>query len=70
VLEQLLHNIAANQAPDCSVQKLDFRALGDLPPAQLGNWRRLLAADVLYAGVIVQPFVATLAALLDPRQGV
>jgi hypothetical protein len=69
VLDQLAKNLEANQAPHCSVQRLDWLRLAELPHAQLGCWPLLLAADVLYASIIVQPFVGALQALLHPEEG-
>lgn len=69
VVEQLAKNIAANGAAGCcSTQLLDWQQLRDLPAGQRCAWRLILAADVLYARVIVAPFVAALQALLH-KQG-
>lgn len=70
VLEQLGQNAElSGVGSSCSTLRLDWHRLGDLPPSQRGSWRLLLAADVLYARVIVAPFVATLEALLHPEGG-
>ena len=66
VLAHLGQNAALNGLQQrCASQQLDWRRPHDsLRPEQLGGWRLVLAADVLYASVVVQPFIDTLAMLL------
>ena len=67
VLAHLGQNAALNglQQARCASQQLDWRRPRDsLRPEQRGSWRLVLAADVLYASVVVQPFIDTLALLL------
>jgi predicted nicotinamide N-methyase len=66
VLAHLSQNAALNGLQQrCASQQLDWRRPQDsLRPEHRGSWRLVLAADVLYASVVVQPFIDTLALLL------
>lgn len=66
VLTHLAQNATLNGlAQRCSSQQLDWRhPMDSLQPEQLGAWRLVVAADVLYASVVVQPFIDALALLL------
>lgn len=69
VLEHLQQNAALNGVQQrCASLRLDWRApAAGLAPEQRRSWRRLVAADVLYASAVVQPLIATLRLLLHPE---
>ncbi len=72
---QVLSHLASNAALNglqrrCSCARLDWSApeVG-LAAGQRGRWRLVLAADVLYASAVVQPFINTLRLALHPHGG-
>ena len=69
VLVHLDRSAALNgQQQRCASLRLDWRAPGEaLAPDRRRCWRRVVAADVLYASAVVQPLVATLQLLLHPE---
>ncbi|KAL4424743.1 hypothetical protein ABPG77_000086 [Micractinium sp. CCAP 211/92] len=69
VLSHLASNAALNGLQRrCSCARLDWSApeVG-LAAGQRGRWRLVLAADVLYASAVVQPFINTLRLALHPH---
>ncbi|KAL4422571.1 hypothetical protein ABPG75_008768 [Micractinium tetrahymenae] len=69
VLAHLASNASLNGLQQrCSCAQIDWRAPSQgLATGQRGSWRLVLAADVLYASVVVQPFIDTLLLALHPQ---
>lgn len=69
VLAHLQDNAALNGLQQrCASLRLDWRQpAASLAPQQQGSWRRVVAADVLYASAVVQPLISTLSLLLHPE---
>jgi predicted nicotinamide N-methyase len=72
LLENLRHNVALNQAGACAVSVAYLDLLHDRPPlssrsgAGAGRAGLVLAADCIYSGNLVDPFVACVRRLLAP----
>lgn len=65
VLECIQRNILKNGIKQfAKVQLLDWNKLNSAPQVQRGRWQVVIAADVLYASVLVQPFIKTLQEVL------
>jgi len=71
VLAHLQSNAQLNGLQQrCASLRLDWRAPdAGLAPQQRHAWRLVVAADVLYASVVVQPFIHKLLAVLHPEGG-
>lgn len=66
VLQHMGHNATLNGLQHCCTsQRLDWQdPSSSLRPEQRGTWRVVVAADVLYASVVVQPLLETLKMML------